>query len=526
MRFIGNRWEQKRPVAHSLAESAMAGEAASNPEALSKSTSDRVNASSSGPSEDRPPVLQRSQFAHLFHKDGDGCVFHALTMRMIFGGSLLDNVFEAFAKATPVGEAIDRLSANYSFSIVNQVIDDLLRNGLLIQGPDEDVGVYERLYRKGLNISRIQHMYILPTSACNFRCRYCFVEDDQRHLKPDFMDTATAEMAVTVFAKLSRGIAQPSVTFYGGEPLLNPKTTFFTLRFLRQLEAEGKFTRGIRISLLTNGSLVNPEAVRVFQETKPTIGVSIDGPRLLHDAARVDEHDHGTFDAALAGYKRLQDAGLKPGISCTLNGFTIDHIEELVDFIIKDLRPNGMGFNLLLPQIDGKTPSPKHDQGFAAKQLIRAFKRLREAGIYEDRMMRRVRPFLDRQAHLKDCMGVGGQLVVTPSGRVGPCQAFLGVDDDKYFPIEIRQLAAKGEQLSSTVIYEGPLFDEWRHRFPLNMRQCADCFAISVCGGGCPYAAKVTDGSIWEIDKRVCSQAKNILEWMIWDTYEHMEGEL
>lgn len=525
-RLIANGWEQKRPVARNMAELAITGEAASHPETLQKSTSGRVKASSSRSAENCPPVLQRSRFAHLSRQDGDSCIFHALTLRMVYGGPLLDNVFQAFVKPTPVEEAMDRLAAIHSFPLVNQVIDDLLRNGLLIQSPDEDVGVYKRLYRQGLNLSRIQHMYILPTSACNFRCSYCFVEDDQRHLKPEFMDTATAETAVRVFAKLSSEVAQPSVTFYGGEPLLNPHTTFFTLRFLRQLEAEGEFKRGIRISLLTNGSLVNADAVRVFQETRPTVGVSIDGPRFLHNAARVDEYNHGTFDAALAGYKRLQDAGLKPGISCTLNGFTIDHMEELVDFIIKDLRPNGMGFNLLLPQIDGKTPGPEYDQGFATQQLIRAFKRLREAGIYEDRMMRRVRPFLDRRTHLKDCMGVGGQVVITPSGRVGPCQAFLGVDDNQYFPLDVRQLAAKGDLLSSATIYEEPLFAEWLHRFPLNMSRCADCFAISVCGGGCPYAAMVMEGSIWEIDERVCHQAKNILDWMIWDTYDHMRNEL
>jgi len=58
--------------------------------------------------------------------------------------------------------------------------------------------------------------------------------------------------------------------------------------------------------------------------------------------------------------------------------------------------------------------------------------------------------------------------------------------------------------------------------FPFNMGRCADCFAISVCGGGCPYAAEVTQGSIWEIDARICHQAKNILEWMIWDADKHM----
>jgi uncharacterized protein len=446
-------------------------------------------------------------------------------MRTIYGGTILDGVFEALATATPERGVIERLSGAYPPSLVNRVIADLLRNGLLIKGPHEDAQVYEKLYRKGFDLFRIQHLYILPTSACNFRCKYCFVEDDQRHLKPEFMDIATAETAVTVFAKLCKGFPQPSVTFYGGEPLLNPKTTFFTLRLLRQLEAQGEFAHRLRISLLTNGSLVDDEAVCVFQETRPSISVSIDGPQLLHDAARLDEHHQGTFGLALAGYRRLQEAGLKPGISCTLNSFTVGHIEEIVDFIIQELRPSGMGFNLLLPQIGGNSSLPGYDQEFATRQLIRAFARLREAGIYEDRMMRRVRPFLDRRVHLKDCMGVGGQLVVAPSGRVGPCQAFLGVDDDKYFPFDVRQLAAQGDKLSSAAIYEEPLFDEWRHRFPLNMRQCADCFAISVCGGGCPYAAQVTTGSIWEIDERVCCQARNILDWMIWDTYEHMRSE-
>lgn len=481
--------------------------------------------SSAEPGSAGEAVLRRSRFAHLLQRDGDRCIFHALNQRMIFGGPILDDAFAAFAAATTLAAARERLTAEHSQPVVDQVISDLLRNGILVRTPCEDAEAYEKLYRKGCDTFRIQHMYLLPTSACNFRCKYCFVEDDQRHLKPEFMDMATAENAVRVFARLSQGFPEPSTTFYGGEPLLNPKTTFFALRLLRQLEAEGKFARNIRISLLTNGSLVDDEAVRVFQETRPSISVSMDGPQLLHDAARVNEHGLGTFDAAVAGYKRLQSAGLQPGISCTLNGFTIEHIDEIVDFILTDLRPVGMGFNLLLPQVDGKSACPGYDAEFATQQLIRAFKRLREAGIYEDRMMRRVRPFLERRMHLKDCMGVGGQLVVAPSGRVGPCQAFLGVDDPRYFPFDIRELAEGGDRLNSADIYAEPLFDEWRHRFPLNMRACADCAAISICGGGCPYAAQVTEGSIWEVDARVCSQAKNILDWMIWDTYEHMRSE-
>jgi uncharacterized protein len=236
----------------------------------------------------------------------------------------------------------------------------------------------------------------------------------------------------------------------------------------------------------------------------------------------VDQQGRGTFEAVLKAYRQMQDAGLKPGISCTLSAATIAHMDEIVDFIIRDLKPSGMGFNLPLPQTSGNNTAAGFDHEFAVHQLIRAFERLREAGIYEDRMMRRVRPFLAKQLHCKDCMGVGGQLVVTPTGRVGPCQAFLGVDDEKYFPLDIRRLAAKGDQVSAADIYSDPLFGEWCQRFPLNMNECAECDAISVCGGGCPYASVVTDGSIWKVDERVCHQAKNILQWMIWDTYDHM----
>jgi len=60
-----------------------------------------------------------------------------------------------------------------------------------------------------------------------------------------------------------------------------------------------------------------------------------------------------------------------------------------------------------------------------------------------------------------------------------------------------------------------PIFPKKHHRFPMKMSECADCFAISVFGGGCLYAAQVTHGSIWTVDERVCFQAKTILEWML-----------
>jgi uncharacterized protein len=466
--------------------------------------------------------LVRSQFVHLFEKDGAYCLFHSLTLRKVYGGQILKSLYDIFESSRSPKDAITALNSIYLGNDLNGIILDLENKGLLVSNDDADAQLYEQLYFKGLNLYPIRHMYFLPTSACNFKCKYCFVEDDNRTLKQTYMTKETAKKGIEVFAKLTEQADAISMTFYGGEPLLNADIVYWSMRYVRTLEKEGVFKKPVRIALLTNGSLVDQKTVDAVLETQANVSISIDGPEHLHDLARIDTENNTTFSKAIKGYRMLQKAGIQPGISCTLNSTNMKHIEEIVDFIINELKPSGMGFNILLPKISSG-PSSEYSYEFASKQLIKAFCALREKGIYEDRVMRRVRPYITDGFHLKDCMGVGGQIVLTPDGKVGPCQAFLGID--KYFPLSIDELHANLSSITSETIYANPLFEEWRHRFPLNMKECAKCSAIAVCGGGCPYASLVTHDSIWEIDERVCAQAKNILEWMIFDTYEHFSQD-
>ncbi|KKL98244.1 hypothetical protein LCGC14_1826400 [marine sediment metagenome] len=61
-----------------------------------------------------------------------------------------------------------------------------------------------------------------------------------------------------------------------------------------------------------------------------------------------------------------------------------------------------------------------------AKNLIESFKVARANGIYEDRIMRRVRNFIDKAPVVSDCGGCGLQIVISPDGKIGVCQAFCG----------------------------------------------------------------------------------------------------
>ena len=466
-------------------------------------------------------IYKISPFVTIFNKLDHYCLQHNLTLKKVYGGQILQVIYERFSESQCVLDLIQDLSSNYPRELLCKIIDDLVEKHLLAKDNKDDLGVYVQLFEKGMQQYQIQHMYFIPTTECNFRCKYCFVEDDSKKLKPVFMSEKVARKGLEVFGQLSQNANNITMTFYGGEPLLNAKVLYKAMYYVRELEERNIFKKHVSMSLLTNGALVDQETAKTLKETETKVSVSIDGPKHLHDLSRLYVEGTTTFDDAIKGFYKLQDAGVSPGISCTISKYNVDSLEEVAEYIAKSLKPSGMGFNILLPLIDSENPvNVSHE--YATEQLIKAFQILRKYGIYEDRVMRRVRPYTESKVHLKDCMGVGGQIVLEPSGQIGPCQAYLGLDH--YFPLNINNLHDNLTNITSDNIYKNKLFDEWRHRFPFNMKECSQCYAISICGGGCPYAAEVNHGTIWEIDDRVCSQAKKVMEWMIWDTFDHLNS--
>ena len=141
------------------------------------------------------------------------------------------------------------------------------------------------------------------------------------------------------------------------------------------------------------------------------------------------------------------------------------------------------------------------------KQLIRCFEICREKGIYEDRIMRKVNAFVRGYPYINDCGAPGDQMVVTPDGFVGVCQAYCA--SKKYF-VPLEEFKHPKEH---------PIWNEWRFRSPLYQRQCYNCVALGLCGGGCPYNAELKQGTIWGIDETFCVHSKGTLEYLLKDLH-------
>ena len=133
------------------------------------------------------------------------------------------------------------------------------------------------------------HVMLKPRGAlCNLGCRYCFYLR-----KEDLYPGSALRMSDAVLDEFTRQYiaAQqaPEVTFawQGGEP------TLMGLDFFRRALALQEKYRApgmtIKNAFQTNGVLLDDEWCAFFHEHNVLIGLSLDGPRRLHDVYRVDK---------------------------------------------------------------------------------------------------------------------------------------------------------------------------------------------------------------------------------------------
>jgi uncharacterized protein len=134
---------------------------------------------------------------------------------------------------------------------------------------------------------------------CNINCSYCyfFYGGDESYKKhPPFM---SREVITSFVSFLINGINElriksVSIGFHGGEPLLYKKHEFdWCCNYIRtSLE---KLVQ-LEFTIQTNGTLLDDEWVNLLAKHRVSIGISIDGPKQVHDKYRLDHFGRGTYD--------------------------------------------------------------------------------------------------------------------------------------------------------------------------------------------------------------------------------------
>ncbi|MCX7008642.1 MAG: anaerobic sulfatase maturase [Kiritimatiellaeota bacterium] len=145
--------------------------------------------------------------------------------------------------------------------------------------------------------------------ACNLDCRYCFYLEKARLFagegSPRIADDVL-ESFVKQYIAAQPDAPEINFAWQGGEP------TLMGVDFFRKVVAlQNKYSGGKKITnaFQTNATLLDDEWCAFLAANQFLTGVSLDGPRELHDAYRRDKQDRSTFDAVVAAVARLKQHG-------------------------------------------------------------------------------------------------------------------------------------------------------------------------------------------------------------------------
>ena len=446
-------------------------------------------------------TFKKSRFFFTYEKNNLICIYNSLTMQCVYcDKNLFDTWNDIFESTQNFSDKPYELNA------------ELEKNNLIIDNNIDENLLFSQIKEQIFDGVHIRVMVLQMTDYCNLHCKYCFIEgaipDNYiRKMMPFSVAKAAIDKYIEILSRDKNNIVNnPSIVFYGGEPLVNWNVVQQCLQYLDEYSKKDGAIPIDKV-LITNGTLINEDIAKVLSKYNVVVSVSLDGIKEVHDYNRVDENDEGSFDRAVRGYNLLKKYGAEPGIACVVSKHSLPYVMDNYRFFKDVLEVKGFGMNhvSIIPNLTYY--DPEYEEKYAEKLIeVQEEIQVDENPIYERRMNHKINCFLHGQLMPSDCTGCGEQISVSTEGDIGICQGYMGsrktfehkVFEKDFFPDK------------------NDIFKEWSKRSPLNLEDCQKCPAMATCGGGCPRNADMINGTIWKPDKAFCHFALKAQEWMIW----------
>lgn len=206
-----------------------------------------------------------------------------------------------------------------------------------------------------------------PTGArCNLHCDYCFFLEKAR-LYPGSDFRMSDEVAQAYVRQTVEAQQVPFVTlaWQGGEP------TLMGLEFFsRMLEIERSVLPPgwqVERTIQTNGTLLDAEWAAFLARNQILVGLSIDGPRDLHDAYRHDGAGRSVFDRVEAAARLLQQHGAEFNVLCTVNAANVTRPLDVYRYFRDEL---GARYLQFIPIVEVESPPAPGRAGTVSDRTV------------------------------------------------------------------------------------------------------------------------------------------------------------
>ncbi len=213
----------------------------------------------------------------------------------------------------------------------------------------------------GARAQRRFHVMAKPAgSACNLDCTYCFYLSKQTlpdgpgggHMHDDVLERFVRDYIASVTGD------EVVFSWQGGEP------TLMGLDFFRKVVAlqrkHAKSGQRIENDLQTNGTLLDEDWARFLKEHRFLVGLSIDGPRDIHDHYRITKRGEPTFDKVCAAAKMLRRFGVQFNTLTCVNRYNASRPLDVYRFLRRELGSTYLQFIPIVEIRGFETTAPQH----------------------------------------------------------------------------------------------------------------------------------------------------------------------
>lgn len=326
-------------------------------------------------------------------------------------------------------------------------------------------------------------LLIKPASGlCNMRCRYCFYTDETANREMPLMGIMSRDTMHTLIDKaMDYAHGSCAFVFQGGEPSLAGLDFF---RDLTDYVSAHPNPKGIQVSYCfqTNGYALDDAWGKWFAENKVLVGISLDGPKELHDRYRVDLAGKGTYGKVMQSIKMLERHGVDFNILTVVSGANARRGQQVYKFFKKQDFRWQQYIECLDPigEVPGSREYSLTPKGYEAflKARFDCWYRDMMAGRYVfDRYFENLLMLLaGQQPEACSLRGVcQPQWVIEADGSAYPCDFYaldqwrLGnINTDDFAALELRRRESGFMQMSARIHPD-----------------CRKCKWLQLCRGGC-----------------------------------------
>ena len=339
------------------------------------------------------------------------------------------------------------------------------------------------------------------TTACNLACSYCFA--DCQPTTPELMSSEVIRATVSQTLTLPE-IKAFTYEFQGGEPTLG---TSVIREFIECVEKNRSGKAQIKYHIQSNGTNITDDFVNLATQYGIQVGISIDGPPHIHDAARAFPDGSGSFALIGDGIRKLRASGVPiEGSICNLGRHNVTHIAEILEFFeLLEIPFSPRPLNILGRATDRSLHPRPGEWATAFKELHRRSRTSSVENfaihIWEENTYTPVRDYVC----LRFPCGAGREVIsVNPNGDVYPCDGFKN------------EPAFKLGNICETTLLDmlaQPSLGTLKNRVASTIPKCSTCLFRGMCGSCC-YSAFGAFGTIWREDPQ-CSDRRKIFLFLI-----------